>query len=361
MSEPPSSVRRWPVLTLVFLAVDLAVAAVGLFRPEALDALAFYPDRPVAWQAVTSLFVHANTVHLLGNLVFLAAVGPLVEMGKGPFRLGLVFFVSGVAGVMAHTLLARGTGSLVGASAAIAGCVGYASVAAIRKRVAVAPNVGASVWVVALVWVVTQAAGTMLKVGEGTGGVSFSAHLGGFLAGLILAAAFRVWRDHDLKLGHEVLDRLNSVGPAAALAAAQAHLAKHPDDVVAHRQAAQSHLDLGRTERAAKQWWAMAWANPGHASEAVREIAKIDGWAAEPSARRLRLAESMAETDAEGAAMLLRSVAEGPAGDPERPNAILALAERADDTAAKSLVQTLADEYALHPATEAARQKGLLP
>ncbi|MBX3112470.1 MAG: rhomboid family intramembrane serine protease [Fimbriimonadaceae bacterium] len=362
MADRTPREHRWPVLTLAVILVDLGVAALSLFRPETVDVLAFYPDRPVVWQAVTSLFVHANTVHLLGNLVFLAAVGPLVELSKGPARTALVFLASGVVGVAAHWAFARGTGSLVGASGAIAGCVGYASVAYMGKRVAVAPNVGAPVWVLALVWLVAQAVGMMMKAGDGGAGASFSAHLGGFLAGILVAAACRVWRDQNVSLGHEVLERLNSQGPVAALAAAEAHLAKHPDDVVAHRQAARAMLDLGRSDQATKQWWHMAWACPGHAAEAVREVARLDGWRAETSVRRLRLAATLEATDPETSGALLRSVAEGPTDDPERPNALLALALAAPSPeSASAFAARLAEDYALHPATEVARHRGLLP
>ena len=361
MADQTPSDRHWPVLTLAVIGVDLAVAALALFQPEFVDRLAFYPDRPVVWQAFTSLFVHANTVHLLGNLVFLAAVGPLVELSKGPLRLALVFLASGVVGVAVHWVFARNTGSLVGASGAIAGCVGYASVAAMGKRVAVAPGVGAPVWALSLVWVVTQAVGMMLKVSEGAAGVSFPAHLGGFFAGLLVAAGYRVWCEQNVQLGHEVLERLNSQGPAAALAAAKSHLSKHPDDPVAHRQAARALLDLGRTDQAVRQWWEMAWTCPGCAAEAVREVQRLDGWKAETSNRRMRMAGSLAESDPALSTELLQSVADEPASDPERPNALLALAETAAPQESPRWAAILAAEYALHPATETARHKGLLP
>lgn len=363
-TDPPvdaqaPTARQWPVVTLTVIAVDLAVAAMTLFNQGAVDAMAFYRDRPVVWQALTSLFVHANTLHLLGNLVFLAAVGPLVELSKGPWRLLLVFLVSGQVGVLAFSVFGKGT-SLVGASGAIAGCVGYASVASMQKRVALAPGLAAPVWVVVLVWVAAQAAGAMLVIGDTGVGVSYAAHLGGFLGGLVCAAAYRVWRDHDVRLGHEVLDRLNSQGPAAALAAAKSHLAKHPDDAVAHRQAATALADLGRGDQAVRQWWELAWSNPGHAAEAVREIKKSGGFAQETSNRRLRMAESLRETDPVASLDLIRSVAEGAGDDPEKANAMLALALQTDDAdEAKTFAGRLEAEYALHPAAETARQLGL--
>ena len=84
---------------------------------------------PRIYSALTCLFLHdpQNILHLLGNLVFLAAVGPLVESEVGPLRFVVVYVLAGLAGVAAHWSVAASSGvgtPLIGASSAIAGCVG---------------------------------------------------------------------------------------------------------------------------------------------------------------------------------------------------------------------------------------------
>lgn len=79
-----------------------------------------------AWTLLTALFVHANPLHLFGNMLFLFVFGSTLEKTVGPRRLLAIFFIAGFASfILALALMPRGTGML-GASAAIfalAGCV----------------------------------------------------------------------------------------------------------------------------------------------------------------------------------------------------------------------------------------------
>ena len=76
-----SGTRRVPVLTLLLIAANM-VAAFALFvYPDFAVELGFRPNHPSLVGAITGLFLHANLFHLLGNMVFLAAVGAAVEGG----------------------------------------------------------------------------------------------------------------------------------------------------------------------------------------------------------------------------------------------------------------------------------------
>ena len=78
------------------------------------------------WTLVTALFVHANVLHLFGNMLFLFVFGNTLEKTVGPRKLLLIFFTGGFTGfILGVAYLPRVTGML-GASAAIfalAGCV----------------------------------------------------------------------------------------------------------------------------------------------------------------------------------------------------------------------------------------------
>jgi membrane associated rhomboid family serine protease len=78
------------------------------------------------WTLVAALFVHANVLHLFGNMLFLFVFGNTLENTTGPSKLMTIFFTGGLASfILGLAFMPRGAGML-GASAAIfslAGCV----------------------------------------------------------------------------------------------------------------------------------------------------------------------------------------------------------------------------------------------
>ena len=83
-------------------------------------------EKARVWTLVAALFVHANVLHLFGNMLFLFVFGNTLEKTVGPRKLLAIFFTGGlVSFILGLVFLPRGTGML-GASAAIfalAGCV----------------------------------------------------------------------------------------------------------------------------------------------------------------------------------------------------------------------------------------------
>ena len=157
-------------MTLALVAANLAVAYFAPFSPL-IENFAFDPGAPNLPSALASLFLHdpGNILHLLGNMVFLAAVGPLVESSVGPTRFAVVYLVGGLAGVSGHWAVTVVTGvsePLIGASSAIAACVGYCSVRYMLRKVPLAPKLKLTVGTVAVVWVMLQAVGAFVKFGD---------------------------------------------------------------------------------------------------------------------------------------------------------------------------------------------------
>jgi membrane associated rhomboid family serine protease len=353
---------------VVLIVANLLVATLDLFGQRPLDDLAFSTQRPTVLTAFSSLFLHRNLPHLLGNMIFLAAVGPLIEFGRGSWRFGLVYVVCGLAGVLGHWLVMGrlpGAELLMGASGAIAGCVAFCTLLYLRAKVPLFPNFGVPVAAISFVWLALQIAGGFFRLGETTaGGSAFWAHIAGFIAGLLLTLALGVTKDQTMIFGHEVLDRMNERGPAALLAAAEAHLARHPNDLKALAQKANALADMDRLKEAAEVSHLFLKVAPlERKGEGVRLLAHSEGLGEMYSTARMKLAHELAESDAEAAEKLIESVATGPE-DPEKPEALLEWAEllkEKNPAQSQSALDELQRIYSLHPVTDRARAKGLLP
>lgn len=355
---------RLPIVTLLLIIANLFAAFAVAFNSELVMDLGFNPKNPSFLTIFTSLFLHQNLFHLLGNMVFLAAVGAAVELATGSTRFLTVYFVSGLFGVLAHFSFNVATAepsTLIGASGAIAGCAGYYSVRYLRLKVPVAPHRGVSVAVVTAIWLVLNFVGVFVSIGESSR-VSFSAHIGGFLGGLLLSAVFRAPDLGQRKLGHDVLDQMNERGPAAVAVAARQHLKGHPGDIRAMRDLAEAEKQLGHPIAEVETILKLLEVLPeSEQIEPLRRLGEMEKLAMLPSLRRTLLADRYREPDPETCRMLLTSVVEGPYSDPQIPDAMLALAsldfERAPDQAQAMLARLVAT-YPLHPTVNLARQRG---
>jgi membrane associated rhomboid family serine protease len=143
---------------------------------------------------LTSMFLHASWLHLIGNMWFLWIFGDNIEDYLGHFPYLLFYLVSGFAAAVAHILLNAGSNvPSVGASGAIAGVMGAYFVLYPRAHVLMwFPPIfffHLPAWLVLGYWFFVQflsgAATSITETGE-TGGIAFWAHVGGFVAGIVL-------------------------------------------------------------------------------------------------------------------------------------------------------------------------------
>jgi membrane associated rhomboid family serine protease len=357
--KPPT-----PWTTLALIAVNLAAAFASLVDPTLVDRFGFSPDRPRLVEAAASLFVHANTLHLLGNMVFLAAVGPLVEEAVGWWRTLALYLAGGLAGVATHAALLGPLGAnqtLVGASACIAACIAYTSVRYFSAPVPLAPRLRVPTWSVALLWLALQVIGGYVVIGEQTSGVAYWAHLGGFLAGLAIAALFRAPSHAAIDAQAGAFRQAAARGPGAQLAAAEAALRRAPGDFGALARKAAAHQALGdREEEIETLVQLLDLAPDDQLPGFVGRLTDLAGLARVPSLRRTLLAERCKLKWPETARALLRSVVEGPDDDPQRPQALLSLALLSEESPARAMLADLRERYPAHPATDLARARGLL-
>ncbi len=148
------------------------------------------------------MFLHAHEIHLLGNMLFLWVFGWGLESRLGTLRFLFFYFLCGLIAMSVHLALdpVRGV-PMVGSSGAIAGILGGYLLAFPRARIRVvlwifflfAADVPAFAFL--LVWFLFQllnAQHTLLAL-EGWTGIAYFAHVGGFLAGMLLIGPF-LWK-----------------------------------------------------------------------------------------------------------------------------------------------------------------------
>lgn len=341
------------------------MAFAAIIVPGMTERAVFDPSRITLLSPLTCLFAHQNLLHLLANMVFLAAVGPLIEFTRGPWRFIVIYTVGGLVGVLAHFFFSRlaPPGSpLLGASGAIAACVGYCSIRFARTRVPILPKFGISVGIIALMWLAIQASGSVFQVGDQMrGGVAFWSHLGGFLAGLAFAFLFGGLKEARFEYGHEVLAQMNERGPAAMLATAEVLLKQQPKNRTAQWQRIEALRDLHENDKCANALLIFFESgDPAEKEKAIRLLGQINGLKTINSVQRLKFIDSLSESQFELKILVLNSIATEK-NDPRRPDALLSLIESFNDPARTAeYLSIISTEFPHHPATEAARQRGLI-
>jgi rhomboid family protein len=148
----------------------------------------------------TSMFMHGGWLHLLGNMWFLWIFGDNVEDVLGPVRFLIFYLLCGLGAGLAHYLLGPASSlPTVGASGAIAGVLAAYVVLFPGARVLTLVPLGFFVRIMELpavavisIWFLIQVVSSLVTFGmTERGGVAFSAHVGGFVAGLLLVWVLR--------------------------------------------------------------------------------------------------------------------------------------------------------------------------
>jgi membrane associated rhomboid family serine protease len=147
---------------------------------------------------LTSMFLHASWLHLIGNMWVLWIFGDNIEDHLGHFPYLVFYLVSGLAASLLHILLnPNSTIPSVGASGAIAGVMGAyfllfpsARVLTLVPLIIFFTFIWLPAWIVLGYWFVLQflsgAATSIAYSSKTSGGIAFWAHVGGFVAGLLM-------------------------------------------------------------------------------------------------------------------------------------------------------------------------------
>ena len=173
-----------PANTVIPVAQDMACALDGTGHLSTL---------------FSSMFMHGGWLHIIGNMLFLWVFGDNVEDVMGPFRFALFYLLCGLGA--AATQIVTDPSSLipmVGASGAIGGVMGAYAILYPRARVHMLIILVFYITTVSIpaifvlgYWFLLQLLSGLGSLGQAGGGVAFWAHIGGFVAGILLVFVFR--------------------------------------------------------------------------------------------------------------------------------------------------------------------------
>lgn len=175
-----------------------AVLALGLIPAVLLGRTELPPELSVVappLTLVTSMFMHGGWLHLIGNMLFLWVFADNVEDSMGHGRFILFYALCGVVAALAQALPSpASTIPMVGASGAVSGVLGAYLLLYPHARVLTViplgiwfPVVRVPAGVLLTLWFALQLLSDWLMQGSGKdGGVAFRAHIGGFVAGMLL-------------------------------------------------------------------------------------------------------------------------------------------------------------------------------
>jgi membrane associated rhomboid family serine protease len=213
--------RHFPVVNIALIAVNVLAFIYELTLGSGLEEFLFrfgsVPNaisqtirsgvfNPLTIATIfTSLFLHGGWLHLGGNMLYLWIFGDNVEDKLGHVRYFLFYFIGGIAATSLHVYIdPMSTVPTIGASGAISCVLGAYIVLFPKARVITLVPIFIFIqiaefpaYVILGFWFVLQFFNGLLSLGYGTAGmagVAWWAHIGGFLAGLILVLPFRKYR-----------------------------------------------------------------------------------------------------------------------------------------------------------------------
>ncbi len=209
--------RRFPAVTVLLIAANTVAWVLELKHGIALSTLDYglipswllqgiregrielpgfgtavlHQEVPFPWTILTAMFVHGGWLHVLGNMWFLWIFGDNVEDAMGRPRFAAFYVVCGLAAALSQVLVTPSSAApMVGASGAIAGVLGAYLVLYPRARVrclwiliVFITFVDVPAWALLGLWFISQFFVPMES------GVASMAHVGGFVAGLMLVHA----------------------------------------------------------------------------------------------------------------------------------------------------------------------------
>lgn len=203
---------RTPVITgyAVACVVIFVLLAITGYEQQAFVGAGFIPGRfgseliappgtllPFVVTPLSSAFLHAGVMHLVVNMIMLIFIGRQLEAPLGSSATAFLLVVGAYAGALAQWIADPASLTVViGASGAISALVAvYALIFSRTRTTAIGPIPGH--WVRAL-WLAAAWIGLQLLIGiaggAGFGNIAIWAHVGGFIAGLILARPLLRWR-----------------------------------------------------------------------------------------------------------------------------------------------------------------------
>ncbi len=204
IGDDDSARKTVPLVTYALIALNVLFFFVELSGGDAfIIKWAFIPSRFLAdpigdsMTLLTSMFMHAGWVHLGGNMLYLWIFGDNVEDRFGSVKFTVFYLICGLGATFAQLAFSLGSDiPNLGASGAIAGVLGAYVLLFPQGKVRVLQGrvvTQVPALIVIGLWIVLQffsGIGSIANSAE-TGGVAYMAHIGGFVAGFVLALFLR--------------------------------------------------------------------------------------------------------------------------------------------------------------------------
>lgn len=198
--------RSTPRMTIALIGINFAIfiwqvlsfhkitEIFALYPDQLLGLLSFKITRVVYLPGlITHMFLHASLLHLLGNMLFLWIFGDNVEDNLGPIRFLKFYLLCGLVAALSQTFLSAGSGlPMVGASGAIAGVLGAYFILYPKAKVTTLILIFIRKMPAAIflgLWLAFQIIYSIMYAGRP--GVAWYAHIGGFIAGMLLIKPFK--------------------------------------------------------------------------------------------------------------------------------------------------------------------------
>lgn len=207
--------RSFPIVNTILIIVNILVffyeLSLGSDLPRFINEYGLVPASFTTsvrtdsfgriYPLFTFMFLHSGWLHIIGNMLYLYIFGDNVEDRMGHFKYLLFYLITGLISAFSQTLINRySTIPMIGASGAIAGVLGAYILYFPRSKVLTLLPIFFFIQIVEipavaflLFWFIIQffSGVASLAVTQNGGGVAFWAHIGGFIAGLVLARPFQ--------------------------------------------------------------------------------------------------------------------------------------------------------------------------
>ena len=198
--------KNFPLITIIFIVSNTLIFLYQVSQPMGVittfETFGLIPvhliESPISTYPTiySSMFLHSGIGHLAGNMLYLWIFGNNIEDVLGKFRFILFYFVCGTIAALGH--IATDMNSqipMVGASGAISGILGAYLILFPFARIKTFIFLG-FFWTIAripaivllLFWIGLQ---IWNSASTGTGGTAWFAHIGGFIAGVLLILPFK--------------------------------------------------------------------------------------------------------------------------------------------------------------------------